>query len=191
MTQSKQLQWLYESLTQRKRPEDVADNILVLLRNQLTQVEQSYLQKAAKGSLRQKFFGYTSMLQDFAKPVGLQRQVNKAMELFTTAYPLDTQACDRPDAVEQFIRHISQELHKPFGNNDFKMDRLNRQVRHERGMDISNNASRSGFIGDGPMSGGGGGQEEGALEDRRDGGVFVSGHLGVWVRLRVAGKSSL
>jgi hypothetical protein len=137
MTNDDQMQWLYRSLNQRKRPEDVADNILELLQNQLNQAEQSSLRKAAKGSLRQHFFGYTSMLQDFAKPVGLQRQVKKAMELFTTAYPLDTQACDHPDAVEQFIRHISQEIHKSFGSNDFKADRLNRHSRHECGMDIS------------------------------------------------------
>jgi hypothetical protein len=137
MTNDDQMQWLYRSLDQRKRPEDVADNILELLQNQLNQSEQSCLREAAKGSLRQHLFGYTSMLEDFAKPVGLQRQVKKAKELFTTAYPLDTQACDRSDAVEQFIRHISQEIHKSFGSNDFKADRLNRQARHQCGMDIS------------------------------------------------------
>lgn len=137
MTNDEQMQWLYLSLNQRKRPEDVADNILELLENHLNRAEQSCLQKAAKGSLRQHVFSYTSMLQDFSAPVGLQRQVSKAMELFTTAYPLDTQACDHPDSVEQFIRHISQEIHKSFGSNDFKADRLNRQARSECGMEIS------------------------------------------------------
>lgn len=137
MTNDERLQWLYFSLNQRKRPEDVADNILELLKNHLNKAEKSCLQQAARGSLKQRLFIYTSMLQDFAAPVGLQRQVSKAMELFTTAYPLDTQACDRPDAVEQFLRHISQEIHKSFGSNDFKADRLNRQARSERGMEIS------------------------------------------------------
>lgn len=137
MTNDERMQWLYLSLNQRQRPEDVADNILELLKNDLNRAEKSCLQQAAKGSLRQSFFSYTSMLQDFAAPVGLQRQVSKAMELFTTAYPLDTQACDRPDAIEQFIRHISQEIHKSFGSNDFKAERLNRQARSECGMEIS------------------------------------------------------
>lgn len=137
MTNHERMQWLYLSLNQRKRPEDVADNILELLKNRLNQAEQSCFQKAAKGSLKQHVFSYTSMLQDFAKPVGLQRQVSKAMELFSTAYPLGTQSCDHPASVEQFIRHISQEIHKSFDKNDFKADRLNRQARAEHGMEIS------------------------------------------------------
>ena len=136
MAINERVQWLYLSLNQRRRPEDVADTILELLKNDLNKAEKSCLQQAAKNSLRQSVFSYTSMLQDFAAPVGLQRQVSKALELFTTAYPLDTQACDRPDAVEQFIRHISQEIHKSFGSNDFKGDRLNRQARSERRMVI-------------------------------------------------------
>ncbi|MBC1194986.1 hypothetical protein H0901_06735 [Microcystis aeruginosa BLCCF158] len=137
MSIDERAQWLYLSLNQRRRPEDVADIILELLKNDLGKAEKSCLQQAAKGSLRQSVFSYTSMLQDFALPVGLQRQVSKAVELFTTAYPLDTQACDCPDAVEQFIRHISHEIHKSFGSNDFKTNRLNRQARSERGMEIS------------------------------------------------------
>ncbi|MEB3295062.1 MAG: hypothetical protein VKJ24_18040 [Synechococcales bacterium] len=137
MEHNERMQWLYLSLNQRRRPEDVADPIFELLKNDLNRTEKSCLQQAAKGSLRQSFFSYTSMLQDFAAPVGLQRQVAKAMDLFTTAYPMETQTCDHPDAVEQFIRHISQEIHKSFGNNDFKADRLNRQARGECGMEIS------------------------------------------------------
>lgn len=137
MTNFERMQWLYRSLNQRRRPEDVADHILELSKDQLDRAERGRLQKVAKGSLRQSFFGYTSMLEEFAQPVGLQRQVAKAIELFTTAHPLEAQACDQPNVVEQFIRHISQEIHKAFGSNDFKADRLNRQMRHERGMDIS------------------------------------------------------
>lgn len=137
MTKNDRINWLYRSLNERKRPEDVADAILEQFNNKFNETEQATLQKAAKGSLRQHVYHYTSMLQDFSVPVGLQRQVNKATELFTTAYSLDEQTCDRPEAVEKFIRHISQEIHKSFGCNDFKTDRLNRQARHELGMDIS------------------------------------------------------
>lgn len=137
MKNDERMRWLYLSLNQRKRPEDVADNILELLDNKLNKAERSCLKKAAKGSLRQQVLGYTSMLQDFATPMGLQRQVSKAMELFATAYPLESSACDRPDAVEEFIRHISREINKSFGSNDFRADRINRLDRRDRGMDIS------------------------------------------------------
>jgi hypothetical protein len=137
MTHYDQIQWLYLSLNQRRRSEDVADSILELLERNLTRSERQHLQKAAKGSLRQSVSGYTSMLQDFAKPVGLQRQVAKAIDLFITAHPLDAQACDQPQEVEQFIHHISQEIHKTFGGNNYKYDRLNRQARQSYGIDIS------------------------------------------------------
>jgi hypothetical protein len=137
MENHERMQWLYLSLNQRRRPEDVADHIFELLKNDLNGTEKSCLQQAAQRSLRQSLSSYTSMLQDFATPSGLQRQVSKAMDLFITAYPIETQTCDHPEAVEQFIRHISQEIHKSFGSNDFKVDRLNRQARSEGGIEIS------------------------------------------------------
>jgi hypothetical protein len=129
--------WLYHSLNERQRPEDVAEAILEVLRSNLSKTERSCLQKAAQGSLRQTVVSYTSMLQNFARPDGLERQVFKAIELFETSYSLEIDACDRPDEVEQFIRHISQEIHKSFGHNDFKVDRLNREARSECGMEMS------------------------------------------------------
>jgi hypothetical protein len=137
MNDEDRMQWLYASLDRRQRPEDVADNILALLDRDLTIKERACLQQAAKGSLRQNLVGYTSMLEEFAAPVGMDLQVAKALELFTTAYPLDLQLCDRPEVVEQFILHIGKEIHKSFGSNNFQADRLNRQARSDLGMDIS------------------------------------------------------
>jgi hypothetical protein len=137
MSNDQPMEWLYRSINQRQRAEDVADTILQLHQSHLTPSEQACLQKAAQGSLRQSLMTYTSMLQDFAAPDGLQRQVAKAIDLFSTAYRLDPAVCDQPDIVEQFIRHISQEIHKTFGQSDFKADRLNRQARSAQGMDIS------------------------------------------------------
>jgi hypothetical protein len=137
MNDEDRMQWLYASLDRRQRPEDVADNILALLDLDLTIKERACLQQAAKGSLRQNLVGYTSMLEEFAAPVGMDLQVAKALELFTTAYPLDLQLCDRPEAVEQFILHIGKEIHKSFNSNNFQADRLNRQARSDLGMDIS------------------------------------------------------
>jgi hypothetical protein len=126
MSSDQDIQWLYRSINQRQRAEDVADAILQLHQSHLTPSEQAH-QKAAQGSLR----------QSLTAPDGLQRQVAKAIDLFSTAYSLDPEVCTQPDIVEQFIRHISQEIHKAFGHSDFKADRLNRQARSAQGMDIS------------------------------------------------------
>lgn len=72
---------LYSSLSERKRPEDITEIIHSLLDN-LSSSEQRILEKAARGSLKNKIFGYTSMLQDFAQPIGAEKQIQKAIKLF-------------------------------------------------------------------------------------------------------------
>lgn len=137
MNRKEAIDWLYASLNQRRRPEDVAQYISELAREQLSSERLAILQRAAKGSLKQKLFGYTSMLEDFNTPVGLQTQIATAIDLFQTAYIVEPNAGDRPELVEQFLRHINQEIHKTFGANDFKADRLNRCQRKAQGLDIS------------------------------------------------------
>jgi hypothetical protein len=56
MKNNERMQWLYLSLNQRRRSEDVANHIFELLKNDLNRTEKSCLQQAAKGSLRQSFF---------------------------------------------------------------------------------------------------------------------------------------
>ena len=77
------------------------------------------------------------MLQEFAEPVGLQRQVARAEQIFTSAFPLRPDQCDDPAVVESFIRQISPEIRKTFGGSDFKTDRLPREARQAAGLDIS------------------------------------------------------
>ena len=131
------LENLFQSLKQRRRPEDVADLIILRLDGRLAPAEQVCLQKAAQGSLRQMMEAYTSMLEDFALPVGLQRQVTQARLLFASAQAEGTVDGDDPEAVEGFIRRLSQEIGKSFGQNDFKADRLNHQARQSAGLEIS------------------------------------------------------
>jgi hypothetical protein len=131
------MQVLFNSLNQRKRPEDIADLIAQELKGLLSRSEADLLQRAAKGSLRQHLFGYTSMLQEFAKPVGAARQVATAIDLFERAYPLSIEACDEPEVVEQFIRHLGQEIGKSFGKSNFIGDRLDRKAREAAGMEMS------------------------------------------------------
>lgn len=131
------LQTLHASLRARRRPEDVAENVREALGGVLTAAESRLLEKAARGSLKRRIFGYTSMLEDFARPVGMNRQVARARELFETAYPLNEDLCSNPAAVEEFIRTVGAEVGKTFGASDFWLHRLSRPERVERGMEIS------------------------------------------------------
>jgi hypothetical protein len=128
---------LFTTLNQRKRPEDVAQMVLEQLRDNLLPWQERLLDRAAHGSLKRQFWGYTSMLQEFACPVGLRRQVAKANELFATAYPLSPEQCDDPQIVEVFLLHVDREVWKAYGKNDFRHDRLNAEARAAAGLDIS------------------------------------------------------
>lgn len=131
------IEQLYASLDQRKRPEDIADLILQLEDLKLGGSEQITLKVAAQRSLRLGAWNYTSMSEDFFSPTGAKQQVEKANDLFATAYRLSPQDCEDPKVLEAFIRHLSAEIKKPFGANDYKRERLNKEQREELGLDIS------------------------------------------------------
>jgi hypothetical protein len=114
------LRELYASLSARRRPEDVAETIRELLGDALQPHEARVLERAARGSLSRRLFGFTSMAQEFARPVGGDRQVARACELFRSAHPLNHDLCANPDAVEAFIRAVSGEIGKVFGQSDFR-----------------------------------------------------------------------
>ncbi|MEU1592637.1 hypothetical protein ABZ468_07175 [Streptomyces sp. NPDC005708] len=72
---------LHASLTQRKRPEDVARLIQDLYAAQgadLDTATEAAPAKAAEHSLRNLWHGYTSMLEEFARPIDAQRQLARA-----------------------------------------------------------------------------------------------------------------
>jgi hypothetical protein len=77
------------------------------------------------------------MMEDFARPVAPERQVRKAVELFSTAYPMTAADCADAEKVGAFIRHISAEIGKTFGRSDFKSDRLNKLQRESAAIDLS------------------------------------------------------
>jgi hypothetical protein len=131
------MEQLFASLSARKRPEDVADRITSVLGGTLTGTERGWLERAARGSLRRQFLGYTSMLQDFARPVGLERQVARAQTLFESAYELNAADCSEPARVEAFLRRVCPEIRKTFGRSEFAYDRLTRAVRRSVGLEIS------------------------------------------------------
>ncbi|WP_045114931.1 hypothetical protein [Microscilla marina] len=127
---------LYKTIFMRKRPEDVAAMVMELIGNELTKAQHITLNKAAKGSLKNRFMQYTSMMQSFAMPSGANRQVNKAAELFRLDQVPEVDGHD-PEAIEGFIKKLSPQINKTFGKNDFMHHRLNRLSRKAIGLDIS------------------------------------------------------
>lgn len=127
---------LYETLDQRRRPEDVAEIIIELLKNKLTKREWALLEKAAKGSLKRSMFGYTSMLETFGTAAGAEKQITKAIEIFKIG---ESEKSDYNNAenIEAFLNRISPLIQKSVGQNNFKSDRLNKIQRIEAGLDIS------------------------------------------------------
>jgi len=130
------LKQLYDTLEQRKRPEDVAEMVFGLIETDLTNNERAILKKATKGSLKNNMYGYTSMLQDFAKAVGAEKQIKKAIEIFRIEN-IEQADYNNYDNIENFIKEVSPVIHKPVGQNNFKEDRLNKIQRKENGLDLS------------------------------------------------------
>jgi hypothetical protein len=128
---------LYASLNSRRRPEDIAQLILDELGNSLTTSERKTLEKAAQGSLKNKIFGYTSMLESFQEPFGMAKQLSKASELFKDVPPIISRDYLAPSKVEAYLAKLNTSISKEFGANSFKNNRLDRAARAEHGLDIS------------------------------------------------------
>src|SRR5262249_56153726 len=101
---------LFRTISQRRRPEDVAQMILEILGDALTRNERRVLDRAATGSLKRALVKFTSMMEDFARPVAPERQVRKAVELFSTAYPMPTPECPAPDRAQPFFPPIPPQI---------------------------------------------------------------------------------
>lgn len=127
---------LYQSLSQRKRPEDVAELILTLLGEKLSSGERKLLNKAAKSSLKRSLWGYTSMLQTFARPVGAEKQIKKTVELFKLA-PDSFEEYDNPVAIESFVTATSRLIGKQYQQSNFVENRLNKSQRKSFDLDLS------------------------------------------------------
>lgn len=128
---------LFETLSRRCRPEDVAELVRRTLAGKLDAREATILDRAARGALGRKLVGYTSMLQDFARPSGLGPTLARAVTLFAEAAPLAADATLDPAAVERHVRELGLTIEKAFGESNFLHDRLNGEARAERGLDVS------------------------------------------------------
>ncbi|WP_299189405.1 hypothetical protein [uncultured Aquimarina sp.] len=132
----KELKKLHITLSERKRPEDVAQMILEILEGKISSKEKNILKKAAKGSLKKTFFGYTSMMQEFATAIGAEKQIKKTIEIFKLD---NSESIDYNNVndIENFIEQVSPIIYKTVGANNFLADRLNKEQRKEKGIDLS------------------------------------------------------
>lgn len=130
------LQSLYETLRQRRRPEDVAELLLPVLNERLSPADMRTLQQVAAHSLRRGVWQYTAMLQTFRQPVGASRQVQTAAELFEVA-PVPTLRYEEAGEVEAFLHEVNPLIGKTVGRNNYRTDRLDRAARAAQGLDLS------------------------------------------------------
>jgi hypothetical protein len=127
---------LYTTLDERRRPEDVAEMIVDVMKNDLKIQEHTILSKAANRSLNKNFYGYTSMLETFGTAIGAGKQIKKAIEIFKINEK-ENSGYNNVDEIEVFLKEVSPIIHKDIGQNDFRSDRLNRELRKLAGLDIS------------------------------------------------------
>ena len=130
------IELLYQTLNERRRPEDIAEMVFELTKDSLTSNEKLLLEKASKGSLSKNIYGYTSMLQTFAEAKGATKQIEKALEIFQLNPNTKFDYNNQKD-IEEFIALVSPIINKSVGKNDFKADRLNKSQRIENGIDLS------------------------------------------------------
>lgn len=131
---SDKIQALYDCVQRRPRPEDVAELVLEVLGTDLKSGERKLLDTAARNSSKRSVWGYSSMAADFARPNShVENQVKIASQLFGVE-SMTAAACMDPDRVEAFIKSVSGVVHKVWGANNFKGDRLNKAERQKLGL---------------------------------------------------------
>ncbi len=128
---------LHLSIQRRPRPEDVAEIVLDILGDKLGSKEMGLLKKAAKGSLAESVFGYSSMATDFLRPHGAEKQVQKTKELFAANDMVSSKDCLEPEKVEAFLRNTSVKIFYSPGEDNFLQHRLNRSERKSHEMELS------------------------------------------------------
>ncbi len=128
---------LHLSIQRRPRPEDVADIVMEILGDKLGSKEIGLLKKAAKGSLAECVFGYSSMATDFLRPHGAEKQVLKTKELFAADVIVSSEDCLEPEKVEVFLRNTSAKIFYSPGEDNFLQHRLNRSERKSHDMELS------------------------------------------------------
>jgi len=125
---------LFPSLSQRQRPEEVAEMVRQALDGMLTREEARILDLAARGAHSRQSGGYSSMSVGFLVPVGLASQVRTARDLFPTVPAPDDAACGDRGVLTPYVAETSATIARSPGENSFKEDRLDRAGRAAVGL---------------------------------------------------------
>lgn len=126
---------LFESLDRRFRPEDVAELILGELDDLDSEDLRAVLTVAGGAKVRGWWgYGFSSMSDDFRRPVGMDRQLSVAEDLFRVG--------QRPSGLDlggirDYLVRAEGTIAKTVGRSDFKADRLDRSSRRAAGLDLS------------------------------------------------------
>lgn len=133
MEKDEPLRRLHASLDRRHRPEDVAQLVVGVMGSDLGLLERRRINKATKHAL-QNLYGWSSMASDFARPIGMQRQLRTARQLFPAlTAPGDLEA-DQPELMGDYVALAAQTIRKPLGKSHFLEDRLHRAARKAAGL---------------------------------------------------------
>lgn len=124
---------LYDAIQRRPRPEDVAELIVSLFPRAAS---KPVIVSASRGSFRQNLYGWSSMASDFARPIGAEKQVKKACELFKIPDVPDVAACLDPVRVQAFLDRVSPMIQFVPGQTNFRTNRLDRSQRKTAGLDM-------------------------------------------------------
>lgn len=137
------LQLLYNTIHKRVRPEDVAQIILDTPDNQLPKKAKRQLESIAHNSLKTSRWHYSSMPEDFFRPVGAQRVMARVGRYFPLPAIAEHEFFD-PAALRQYVAEASAHIHKTYGNSNFlnqgadeNSHRLNTAQREALGLDLS------------------------------------------------------
>jgi hypothetical protein len=125
---------LFHSLSKRSRSEDVAELIRQELDGSLSTAEAAILHRAARGALTRQSWGYSSMSDEFLRPVGMTNQVQTARDLFPGVIAPEGMDCDRPPILTEYIGEASRTIAKVPRQSDFKAHRLDRAHRSAAGL---------------------------------------------------------
>lgn len=128
---------LFKTLQTRRRPEDVAEMVREKFGGMLSSAEIEVLDRAASRSLKRMFHVFSSMMEDFHRPIPPERQIRKGLELFRRTDSWSASECSCPERIELFIRELGRSISKEFGLSDYKSDRLNTQQREKAGLELS------------------------------------------------------
>jgi hypothetical protein len=123
------LKTLFESLDQRIRPEDAAYLVREILSEngvKLGRKEKGLFQRATRYA-----WGHSSMDRDFARPVGFEKQLKVAKQLFPDVPLPDPNS---PISIAHYASQAGERILKTYSYGDFKHNRFDRNERKGRGI---------------------------------------------------------